>query len=131
WAYLMCRLRSGKLTMAELRRLTGILAEARKKREQEKQKSNAPESEAIGPTTSSSEGSDALDQSNRDNHGRRHLEAIGDHDKEYHRHDEFRAGDPCPEDACGGRLYEALPQVFVTISAKPPFKATEHTVDQL
>src|SRR5690606_10601403 len=83
WAYLMCRLRSGKLTMAELRRLTGILAEARKKREQEKQKSNAPESEAIGPTTSSSEGSDALDQSNRDNHGRRHLEAIGDHDKEY------------------------------------------------
>lgn len=128
WAYLMERLRKGKLTIAEMRRLAGIMVEAQKRQDDERKGGDGQggKDEAASESKNNEQGSGT-----RDNHGRRDLGAIGAHDKQHHQHDQLKAGDPCPLQDCKGRLYEEEPQVFVTISATPPFKATEHTVDQL
>src|SRR6185312_5354967 len=59
WAYLMERLRKGKLTIAEMRRLAGIAAEMQKRREQ------APEKPSDGGDAATNE----LDAQSQDDGG--------------------------------------------------------------
>jgi transposase len=132
WAYLMEKLRKGKLTIAEMRRLAGIMAEAQKRRDDGDARGDGDgDGGANAAAAGDIENGDEQTPSARDDHGRRDLNAIGAHEKQHHQHNELKAGDPCPHPDCTGRLYEEEPQVFVTISAAPPFHATEHTVEQL
>lgn len=147
WAYLMGRLRAGKLTIKEMKQLAGIVEEAKKKQDAENAAGTSegqPATQGAGEESGNPGGADDQGDSgsgpkdgvgpapsNRHEHGRRDTDAIGDHEKEHHEHTELKAGDPCPKPDCSGRIYPGRPKIFTTIGAEPPFKATEHTVDVL
>jgi transposase len=63
-------------------------------------------------------------------HGRISHEAyVGATTQEYS-HESLKKGDPCPE-ACGGRLYNLKPSVFVCLKGHPLVSAKKHILERL
>lgn len=104
-----------KLSMRKIARLFGFKTE-KKTRDKDKK----------GPEQSKDGGSDK----NKKGHGRNGHDKYPGAKREYHPHEELKAGDRCPSCA-RGNLYNVAPGIFINIKGAPPLQATIHEAEKL
>lgn len=122
-AWMARQLELGQLSIAKLRKLFQIQGS-------EKGSNRKPKND---PASSDNKGSSSSnDDKNNKGHGRNGADAyqgakIVDVD-----HPELNPGDPCPAEACDGRLYEmSEPGVLVSVTGAPLASATRYNLQKL
>jgi hypothetical protein len=149
WAHLSERAQRFDLSLADLRKILGILGcprtgsgdggDTNAGRTENCDADSAPGlPSAADSKTDDDDASNGFDaqpkgdkgKPQRDNHGRRGAAALPDLIHEQHRHHDLTLGCPCP--SCErGRLYRFFPRTFVTISGQAPFAGHRHEVERL
>jgi transposase len=157
WAHLSERAKRFDLSMADLRRMLGVLGRPpgggnKGGGNQGNQGGGSPTSEGSGTLpglpggssqappappdpvdaqqTKSTKDGDSPDQPKRNNHGRRGAESFSTLALSQHTHNALSVGCLCPV-CLHGRLYRFWPRTFVNIAGQAPFIGARHHVERL
>ena len=122
-AWMARQLELGQLSIAKLRKLFQIQGS-------EKGSNRKPKND---PALSDNKGSSSSDDDNNNKgHGRNGADAYQGAKIVEVDHPELNPGDPCPAEACDGRLYEmSEPGVLVSVTGAPLASATRYNLQKL
>jgi len=120
-AWITRELERGKLTIARLRKLFQIQGS-------EKASNRKPNNDPASSTAKSNGGK----KSDKKGHGRNSADAYKGATIVEVSHPELNPGDTCPEESCGGRLYEmSEPGTLVRVTGAPLASATRYNLQKL
>jgi transposase len=133
------KLEAGKLAIHKLRKLFfGSQSEKRKKESGkealEDEEAGQPRSAEIAKTKETDileHPSEVLEKQRPKGHGRMGADTYADARKEIISHPMLKAGDPCPEVLCEGRLYEIDPGIVIRIKGRSPAEIVRYEIEKL
>jgi hypothetical protein len=136
-------LQKKSLSLRRLRNLVFGWRTEKRRQTGGKEKSESSDEKATGSATGDEPKAKQIEQHSnnepgeparrvKQGHGRRPAEAYPGGKLVKCRHPDLKAGDPCPEPLCGGRLYDTdEPKIFTQFTGNPPIMATRYEGERL